>query len=195
MSREKERTNERKSERKSTREPPETSRRDREGERDRKAFSDSKINRRSKERKVEDISPTQNNKGKRTFPVRSSPRATSRPRSCSATRSRCRTFLAASLYFSSWTRRRASSKFRKRGGRETNRSRDTSSSSQHEGAFLEILNENETTTFPLLSSSSSFLLKSVPRWCLLLLVDPKKALSSSDVWFRAQARSRFAQSV
>ena len=143
-----------------------------EGERDRKeTFSDSNINRRS-------LRETKQRKQQRTFPVRSSPRATSRPRSCSATRSRCRTFLAASLYFSSWTRRRASSKFRKRGGRET-RSRDTSSSSSHEGAFLEILNENETTTFPPRLSSSSFLLKSVPRWCLLLVVGPKKALSSS----------------
>ena len=128
-------------------------------------FSDSKTHQNRGDLSSNQIREKTKGNLRRTFPVRSSPRAISRPRSCSATRSRCRTFLAASLYFSSWTRRRAS--FRKRGGRET--SRDTSSSS-NEGAFLEIfLNENETTTFPL----SSFL--RVPRWCLL---GPKKALSA-----------------
>ena len=158
MSREK-----RASERKSTRrEPPETSRRGSEKEKEiaKKLFSDSKTN-----QNRGDLSSSnqirEKTKGnlRRTFPVRSSPRAISRPRSCSATRSRCRTFLAATLYFSSWTRRRQSFRKMMRGGRRETQSRDTSSSSNEASSreknfFASSSSSRRQKRFLLLLSSS-----------------------------------------
>jgi len=172
MSREK-----RASERKSTRrEPPETSRRGSEKEKEiaKKLFSDSKTN-----QNRGDLSSSnqirEKTKGnlRRTFPVRSSPRAISRPRSCSATRSRCRTFLAATLYFSSWTRRRQSFRKMTRGGRRETQSRENTSSSSNEASSREKKNF-------FASSSSSLLHQSVVQKVLVvsLSLGPKALLFS-----------------
>ena len=165
------------SERKTTRrEPPETSRRGSEKEKEiaKKLFSDSKTN-----QNRGDLSSSnqirEKTKGnlRRTFPVRSSPRAISRPRSCSATRSRCRTFLAATLYFSSWTRRRQSFRKMTRGGRRETQSRENTSFSSNEASSREKKNF-------FASSSSSLLHQSVVQKVLVvsLSLGPKALLFS-----------------